>query len=100
MFLLVAAGWAIFRATSFAQVFYLFTHLGLSKSASTLSYAWQAVYFTLPMLIVQVFQARAANQTFVNRLNPWARGLAYGVILVGIVVFSQREVARFIYQGF
>ncbi len=100
MFILVAAGWMAFRATSFGQLSYLFTHLGFGVSATTLDSLWRLFYFTLPMIIVQIFQVRSASQVFILRLNPWVRGLAYGTIVVGIIVFSQRVITRFIYQGF
>jgi hypothetical protein len=54
----------------------------------------------LPLVIVQILQLRTGSQVFMTRLNPWARGLAYGCLVVGIILFSQREIARFIYQGF
>jgi len=100
MLILVAAGWAVFRATSFSQVAYLFSHLGLTHSDTTASWLWQLFAFTLPLIIVQVLQLRTGSLVFVIRLNPWTRGVAYGCLVAGILIFSQHEIARFIYQAF
>jgi D-alanyl-lipoteichoic acid acyltransferase DltB (MBOAT superfamily) len=100
MVILVAAGWAAFRATSLGQLAYLFTHLGFASSATTLDSLWRLFCFTLPMIIVQVFQLRSGFPIFITQPNPVVRGLAYGVIIVGIIIFSQHEITRFIYQGF
>jgi len=100
MLILVAAGWAVFRSTSFKQLAYLFTHMGFDTSANTLSSIWTLFYFTLPLIIVQVFQFKTNSPVFITRFNPWLRGLVYGLIIAGIIIFSQREVSRFIYQNF
>ena len=100
MLVLVAAGWAVFRATSFSEVAYLFSHLGFSHSATTVSWLWRLFAFTLPLIVVQVLQLRAGSPVLMTKLNPWARGLAYGCLVAGIIIFSQHEIARFIYQGF
>jgi D-alanyl-lipoteichoic acid acyltransferase DltB (MBOAT superfamily) len=100
MLVLVAAGWAAFRSTSFGQLAYLFTHMGFATSATTLDSLWRLFCFTLPMIIVQIFQLRRGFPVFLTQPNPVVRGLAYGVIIVGIIIFSQHEITRFIYQGF
>jgi alginate O-acetyltransferase complex protein AlgI len=100
MIVLVAAGWAAFRSTSLSQLAYVFSHIGLGTSDATLSSSWQLFLFTIPLVIIQIFQIKTASQVYMARLNPWTRGLAYGVIIVGILIFSQREIPRFIYQGF
>jgi alginate O-acetyltransferase complex protein AlgI len=100
MLVLLAIGWAAFRATSFTQLSYLFTHLGFTTSATTMSSIWRLIVFTLPMVIVQIFQLRKSYPVMLTQPNAWARGLAYGVLIVGIIIFSQREITRFIYQGF
>jgi alginate O-acetyltransferase complex protein AlgI len=100
MVVLVGAGWAVFRATSFSQVAYLFSHLGFSHSENTLGWLLLLVVFTLPLIIVQTFQLRSDSPVFMIKLNPWARGLAYGCLAAGVLIFTQREVAHFIYQGF
>jgi alginate O-acetyltransferase complex protein AlgI len=100
MFVLVAAGWAVFRAESFSQVSYLFTHLGFGFSINTVSFGWRLVFFCLPLAVVQFFQARANSPVFMALINPWALGMVYGCCLVGIIVFSQHNIVRFIYQGF
>jgi alginate O-acetyltransferase complex protein AlgI len=100
MVVLVAAGWAAFRATSFSQLAYLFSHMGFATSSTTLNSLWRLFFFSLPMIIIQIFQLRRSFPVFLTQPNPWARGLAYGVLIVGIIIFSQHEITRFIYQGF
>jgi alginate O-acetyltransferase complex protein AlgI len=100
MLILVAAGWAAFRATSFEQLVYLFRNMGVSISATTWTSLWQLIYFTVPLIIIQIFQVKTNSPVYMVKLNPLVRGLVYGVLLVGIIVFSQREITHFIYQGF
>jgi alginate O-acetyltransferase complex protein AlgI len=100
MLVLVAAGWMAFRATSLGQLAYLFTHLGFATSATTLTSIWRLFCFTLPLIIVQVMQLRSRGPAFFTQPNPVVRGLAYGFIIVGIIIFSQHDITRFIYQGF
>ncbi|MFC1924911.1 MBOAT family O-acyltransferase [Chloroflexota bacterium] len=114
MFLLVAAGWAVFRATSFSQAAYLFSHMSFASSDNTLSFLWQLCIFTTPLLLIPAFGFLQYLQSrvqllekipiyiYINaaRYNPLARGLVYGVIAVSLLIFSQREIVRFIYQGF
>jgi len=100
MLILVGAGWAVFRATSFSQVAYLFSHLGLSHSENTLGWLLLLVLCTLPLIIVQTLQLRSGSPVFMIKVNPWARGVAYGCLAAGVLIFTQREIAHFIYQGF
>lgn len=100
MVVLVAAGWAVFRATSFDQVAYLFTHFGFGTSTNSAGFILRLFCFTLPLVIVQIIQLRTKNPTFMARMNPSVRGLAYGLMLVSIMIFSQRVIPHFIYQGF
>jgi alginate O-acetyltransferase complex protein AlgI len=100
MLILVAVGWAVFRATSFTQAAYIFSHLNFYWSTNTLNFGWQLFIFTVPMAIVQLFQFRTASPIFVTTLNPFVNGLIYGVVLIGIIIFSTHEISRFIYQGF
>jgi alginate O-acetyltransferase complex protein AlgI len=100
MLLLVVAGWAVFRATSLEQLRYLCTHLGLGISVNTVNSGWNLIYFTLPLLMVQIIQFTTGSPVYMARLNPWVRGLVLGILMVGILIFSQREITRFIYQGF
>ena len=100
MLLLVAIGWAAFRATSLPQLAYIFSHLGVDHSGQTFNFAWQLFYFTVPLAIIQYFQFRTGTPVFMCRLNPWARGAAFGVFIAGILILSQRQISHFIYQGF
>jgi D-alanyl-lipoteichoic acid acyltransferase DltB (MBOAT superfamily) len=100
MFCLVAAGWAIFRSSSLGQMGYLFSHLGISWSAETAEILGRLVFFSWPLVVLQIIQARTVNPAPIAWLNPWLRGLVYAVLIAGCFVFSTRENVRFIYQGF
>jgi hypothetical protein len=97
---LVAAGWAVFRSSSLSQAGYLFTHAGFATSSNTATFALRTLYFTLPLVAVQVFQLYKGSPVVVAKLNPWLRGGIYGVLVCGILIFSQHAITRFIYQGF
>jgi D-alanyl-lipoteichoic acid acyltransferase DltB (MBOAT superfamily) len=100
MFILVAAGWAVFRASSLTQAGYLFSHLGVGWSAETLGILGRVVFFAWPLVVMQAVQARTGNPLPLAGLNPWLRGLVYALIIAGCLVFNTRENVRFIYQGF
>ncbi|MDD5337856.1 MAG: hypothetical protein PHG35_00370 [Dehalococcoidales bacterium] len=100
MVVLVVAGWAAFRATSFDQLAYLFTKMGFSTSSTTLDSLWHLFAFALPLIVVQILQLRPGFTSFLTKLNPVVRGLVYGILIVGIIIFGQHEFSRFIYQGF
>lgn len=100
MFIFVAIGWAVFRATSLDQAFFLLANINLHQSSETQSFALRLIFLILPLLIIQDIQFRTSNSFFFEKLNPWLRGMIYGVLLVGIIIFSHQEITRFIYQGF
>ena len=45
-------------------------------------------------------EARSMPRTSGEIIELTLTGMAYGAIIVGIIIFSPREIARFIYQGF
>jgi alginate O-acetyltransferase complex protein AlgI len=100
MFVLVIAGWAAFRSTSFQQLTYIYTHVSFGYSPATLISLWTLFYYSLPLIVVQIIQVRRSSPIVVKGLKPISLGLIYGAIFIGIVVFSPREISRFIYQGF
>jgi alginate O-acetyltransferase complex protein AlgI len=97
---LVCAGWVLFRSTSFNQMAYLFSHISLNNSPTTLGLVRGLIVYSLPIAIVQITQLKLRNYVIVSKLNPWVRGCVYGLIIIGIIMFSLRTVSRFIYQGF
>ena len=98
--ILVACGWAVFRASSFSQVSYLFTHIGLDGSDTTAQSLWRSFCFTAPLVVVQILQLRSSGFAFILDRSPWVRGMAIGLCGVGIAIFSPHQISRFIYQGF
>jgi hypothetical protein len=100
MVILIAIGWTAFRATSFGQLSYLFTHLKFSISDITFNSIIKLLIFTSPLIIVQIFQLIHKSPVFFVKINPWLKGLSYAAIICGILLFVQHDITRFIYQGF
>lgn len=98
--ILVAIGWTAFRSESFSQLTYLFSHSGFAASNTTLELLVKSLGFTLPLIIVQIFQLIYKSPVFFVRINPWLKGLIYAVIICCILLFVPHTVSRFIYQGF
>jgi len=100
MFILVSAGWAIFRSTSFNEIVYIFTNLNFSTSINTAEFFIKIGFFGVLAVFVHILQYRDDNYHLITSLNPWIFGMILGVIIIAIIIFAPREVARFIYQGF
>jgi D-alanyl-lipoteichoic acid acyltransferase DltB (MBOAT superfamily) len=99
--LFVLYGWLLFRAGSFGQIVDLTLALGhWSWPAWGNSYALNLVVFTLPLLIMQVWQARTGDLLVPLRWPAWGRALLQGVLLLAIVVWWRNEATAFIYFQF
>jgi alginate O-acetyltransferase complex protein AlgI len=100
MLILVGIGWTAFRSTSFGQLSYLFTHLQYATSDITLNSLIKLIIFSLPMIIMQVFQLVHKTPVFFVKVNPWLKGLSYACIICAIIFLIPHNISRFIYQGF
>ncbi|MGJ3247650.1 MAG: MBOAT family O-acyltransferase [Elainellaceae cyanobacterium] len=101
MFVLTVAGWMIFRADSASQILYLFSHVGLNTTDYTPELAWDVIFFTLPLIAVQIHQYVTRDLLAITQLKPWIRIPIYGLLLIWIVLFSSRdEPTEFIYFQF
>jgi len=99
--LLVLYGWLLFRAGSLGQILDLTTALALwSWPDWGGSYALNLVAFTLPLILVQIWQARTGDLLAPVRWPTWGRALLQGVLLLAIVVWWRKEAAPFIYFQF
>jgi len=99
--LFVLYGWLLFRAGSFAQVVDLTAALGRwSWPAWSASYGTNLAAFALPLVLVQVWQARTGDLLAPARWPALPRALFQGVLLWAVVIWWRKEAAPFIYFQF
>ncbi len=99
-FVFINAGWILFRSHSLGQIVYFFSHLGFGFSPDTLQFGYQILYFTLPLIAVQILQHKTRNLLAVTELPGFVRIPVYGVLLTWILVFGVRHSMEFIYFQF
>jgi alginate O-acetyltransferase complex protein AlgI len=98
----VLAFWVFFRAPSIGDAF---SYLGnIARLHSTTGLNWDdifvvAVAMTLTLLI-DIGQRQARDDKVLLRMPPMARGVAVGVIVLGILLFSGGTPVPFIYFQF
>ncbi|MBI2928918.1 MAG: MBOAT family protein [Verrucomicrobia bacterium] len=99
--LCVLYGWLLFRAGAWAQVCSL--HAALANW--TLPSWWQSyltnlLAFTLPLVLLQVWQARTGNLLVPLRQPAWTQAVLQGALLLAIVLFWEKKSTPFIYFQF
>ena len=99
-FVFINAGWILFRSHSLELIVYFFSHLGFGFSPDTLQFGYQILYFTLPLIAVQILQHKTRNLLAVTELPGFVRIPVYGVLLTWILVFGVRHSMEFIYFQF
>ncbi|HBL10548.1 MAG TPA: membrane-bound O-acyltransferase family protein [Cyanobacteria bacterium UBA11162] len=100
MFILTNIGWVIFRSSSVQQMYYMLTNIGLSLSAQGSLLGYDLVYFSLPLVIVQLYQYVTCDLIIITKLNPWVRIPIYSFLIIWLCVFGVRESGEFIYFQF
>jgi len=100
MFALTVVGWVLFRSRSAGQVLYMLTNVGIATSSSSTDLLSSLLFFALPLLLVQIFQARQGDLLAPTHLRPALRLPLYAALLVGIVVLGVRDSIEFIYFQF
>lgn len=100
MMAFTTVGWIFFRASSISQLAYMVSHLGFSTSEETLDLILDLLFFSLPLLAIQIYQGITQDLLAITKLNRWLRMTIYGLMLVWIVLFSDRDSAEFIYFQF
>jgi D-alanyl-lipoteichoic acid acyltransferase DltB (MBOAT superfamily) len=93
-------GWILFRSSNLQQALYILTHLSFASSSETWDLGYDLLFFSLPLLLVQLYQFISQDLLIVTKLNPWLRVFLYGCILASIIVFSNRDRSDFIYFQF
>jgi alginate O-acetyltransferase complex protein AlgI len=93
-------GMVFFRATSGSHAFSLLAGSSLSGIADNINQIYDIVFFCLPLLIMQVAQARAKNLLVVTSLKPRWQVLVYSFLIIWLYVFAARDSSQFIYFQF
>ncbi len=97
----VLYGWLLFRAGSFSEVVRLTTSLGrLEWPVWIGSYALNLVVFSLPLVLVQIWQARAGDLLAPARLPLVPRALLQGALLGAVILYWEKQASPFIYFQF
>jgi D-alanyl-lipoteichoic acid acyltransferase DltB (MBOAT superfamily) len=104
-FHLVALSWIFFRADSFAQAWdYLTGIVTLRGGMPDLVSAGEMMALLVPLglmsFLIDFAQRQARSQTAQLEWSVLNRGLAYGVMLVGLIVFTGGGSVPFIYFQF
>ena len=100
MFTLTLIGFVIFRCTDLSALAWWFTHVGPQTSPATLSMAAGLALYTLPLLLIQVWQLVTGDLLIIARTRLPFRVLLLTVMILGICILGERESAEFIYFQF
>jgi D-alanyl-lipoteichoic acid acyltransferase DltB (MBOAT superfamily) len=99
--LFVLYGWLLFRADSMGHA------LAMTRALFTFGApAWLGDYlvcllvYTVPLVVVQVWQYRTGDLLAPLRLPGWGKALVQGALLLAILLFWERDMAPFIYFQF
>jgi hypothetical protein len=99
--LFVLFGWLLFRAESWQQVAGMTRALGEWSVPSWMgNFTWNLLAFALPLALLEIWQWRFKNPLAPLTLPGWAKAALQGALLIGILVFWQKEKLPFIYFQF
>ncbi len=94
-------GWLLFRAGSWKQVLALSEQLGqLTIPAWAASYVYYLATFAAPLVLMETWQYRARDLLVALKRPLWSRSILQGILLIGIVVFWEKQKVPFIYFQF
>jgi alginate O-acetyltransferase complex protein AlgI len=100
MFVFVLFGWILFRANSLKHIVHIVQNLSFSFHGGTSERLSDVLFFITPLLLVQLAQFAKDDLLALARLPAVARGLVYGLLVSGMLVFAPRESMEFIYFQF
>jgi D-alanyl-lipoteichoic acid acyltransferase DltB (MBOAT superfamily) len=100
MFILTLIGWVLFRSSSADQIFYMFSNVFGGWSEHTLEMAQTLLFFSLPLVVIQIYQYIKRDLLAPIKLNPIIRIPLYAHFIIWIIIFGVREAAEFIYFQF
>ena len=97
----VLYGWLLFRARSMEEIVAM-THALTTFSAPPWiqSYIINLVIFTLPLAAIEFWQFRSRDLLAPLRLRPSLKAALHGLLLLGIILYWERNKAPFIYFQF
>jgi alginate O-acetyltransferase complex protein AlgI len=97
----VLYGWLLFRAKSLDQIIDMTRALGHFSAPAWLNgYLINLSVFVLPLVAMEVWQAKSRNLMVPLALRPWARAILQGFLLLGIILYWERNKTPFIYFQF
>jgi D-alanyl-lipoteichoic acid acyltransferase DltB (MBOAT superfamily) len=100
MFSLSLVGWVIFRAESFDQILLMLSRISLATSSETAGFWRDFLFFTTPLLIIQIFQYLKSDLLIITKAPIIIRVPIYSFLLIWTVIFGSREIVEFIYFQF
>lgn len=100
MFFLTLFGWMLFRSNSLPEIIYFIKNSGSSFSESTFYFLQSIVFYSFPLLAIQIFQYVKKDLLFITKLSTPTTAAIYALMLVWIYVFSNRDSMEFIYFQF
>jgi hypothetical protein len=99
--LFVFYGWLLFRAGSWQRIISLTGSLAdFTLPTGATHYCLNLVVFTLPLILMQLWQHRVNDLLVPLRWPRFGKVLLQGALLVGIVVFWNQDQVPFIYFQF
>lgn len=100
MFTLTLVGWVIFRSQSVHQIAYILHHSLFFTFDINMRNAYELLIFSSPLILIQTWQYLTGDLLIATKQGTLARGLIYGFLFFGIIVFGARESMEFIYFQF
>jgi len=100
LFGLVSLGWIFFRASTVGQAFDLVANISLTPSTQSVKIVNDLLFFTIPLLLVQIWQAVKSDLLVLSKIRFSAQLIINTLILVWIIVFGASQVTEFIYTQF
>lgn len=100
MFGFTLIGWLIFRSESIHQIGSMLTSLVYVTPDIGFRNAYNLVFFSLPLVAIQVWQYRSGDLLIVTKQRAIIQGAIYGAMLYGIIVMGARDSMEFIYFQF
>lgn len=97
----VLYSWLLFRADSFRHIVALTKQLGNFSAPPWIGdYCMHLIVFSLPLLLMQAWQQWSRDLLVMLRLPDWLLACLEGVLLIGIMLYWEKEKVLFIYFKF
>jgi alginate O-acetyltransferase complex protein AlgI len=94
-------GWLLFRAASLKQVAAMTLALDdFSVPDWGRSYLINLFIFTLPLVGMEIWLAKTGNRRAPLALSAWPKAVLHGALLIGILLYWEKEKMPFIYFQF